>query len=404
MALFKYTEKKFATDVGRVAESIDPSLEYTYLPETREVKLTSADDDSGGPFTFFLGNIFLKVSELPRKERLPTIEAFLREVVKPKELTPDELMESLALRVRTDFEIDFRNGHVELMGHETPTSISMRRGELLVEVVSDSDESVSIAQSDNLAEIGVSEDEAVRMATAKIRRSTGDDQWEKIHDSIWISRYQDDYDFARLVAAEDFGEFPFKGNPIVFAPSHSICLATDSTDTDVLLKMTEIGNESAASHRPFCQLLWTLEDGSDWKEWRPDEASESWSVAQLQAMRETVSKYEEMKDYLERSLVEDVFVATFQAMQDDDGLTCYSVYTLDLPSYLPRTDFVAIVDPGLPKDETVIGRVDWDEFEKSLGIGTIEQVEDLNPQWYRILQKLDSGQKERLRKMARPFN
>ena len=402
--MFKYTEKKFAKDVGKVAESIDPSLEYTYLPETREVKLTSPDDDSGGPFTVFLGNIFLKVSELPRKERRPTIEAFLREVMTPTELSPDELMESLALRVRTDFEIDFRNRHIELMGHEAPPSISIRRGELLVEVVSDRDESVSIARSDDLAEIGVSEDVAVRMATAKIRRGTGDDQWEKIDDSIWISRYQDDYDFARLVAAEDFGQFPFKGKPIVFAPSHSICLATDSTDTDVLLKMTETGNEGAANHRPFCQLLWTLGEGCNWKEWRPGEASESWGVAQLQAMRETVSIYEEMKDYLERSLTEDVFVATFQAMQDDDGLTCYSVYTLDLPSYLPRTDFVAIVDPGLPEDQTVIGRVDWGEFEKSIGDGAIEQLEDLNPPWYRIMQKLDAGQKERLCQMARPLN
>ncbi|MCP4193832.1 MAG: hypothetical protein GY768_24755 [Planctomycetaceae bacterium] len=402
--MFKYTEKKFAKDVGKVAKSIDPSLEYTYLPEMREVKLTSPDDDSVGPFTVFLGNIFLKVSELPKKERLPTIEAFLREVITPTELSPDELLESLALRVRTDFEIDFRNRHIELMGHEAPPSISMRRGELLVEVVSDRDESVSIARSDDLAEIGVSEDEAVRLATAKIRRITGDDQWEKIDGSIWISRYQDDYDFARLVAAEDFGQFPFKGKPIVFVPSHSICLATDSTDTDVLLKMTETGNESAVNHRPFCQLLWTLGEDCNWMEWRPGEASESWGVAQLQAMRETISKYEEMKDYLERSLVEDVFVATFQAMQDDDGLTCYSVYTLDLPSYLPRTDFVAIVDPGLPEDQTVIGRVDWNEFEKNLGFGAIEQVEDLNPPWYRIMQKLDAAQKERLCQMVRPLN
>lgn len=402
--MFKYTEKKFAKDVGRVAESIDPSLEYVYLPETREVKLTSWDDGAGGPCTVFLGNIYLKVSEVPKKERLPTIEAFLREVLTPKELSSDELMESLALRVRTGFEIDFRNRHIKLMGHDAPPSISFRRGELLLEIVSDRDESVSIARSDDLAEIGVSEEDAIRMAVAKIRRSTDEDTWEKVDESIWMSRYQDDYDFARLVAAEDFGRFPFDGPPIVFAPSHSICLATNSTDADVLSKMTDIGNENAASHRPFCQLLWTLEGGGEWKEWQPDQTAESWEVAQLQALRETVQKYEEVKDYLERSLGEDVFVATFQGIQNDDGVTCYSVYTLDLSSYLPLTDYVVIVDPELPEDQTVVGRVDWDEFEKSLGSGAIEQVEDLNPPWYRLMQPLDASQKDRIRKLARPLN
>ena len=401
----KYTEKKCAKDIGKIAESIDPSLKHTYLPQSREVKLVSSNDDTGRPCTVFLGNIFLTVSKLPRKQRLRTIEALLREVMTPTKLSPDELMESLSLRVRTDFEIQFRIPHGEQMVREDPPPISKRRGELQLEVVFDREETIATARPDDLAEIGISEDEAVRMATAKIRRATGGNQWEKFDESIWMSRYQDDYDFARLVAAEDFGRFPFDGPPIVFAPSHSICLASNSIDTEVLLKMIEIGNKSSAKHRPFSQLLWTLEDSCDWNEWRPDESSKSWDVVQIQTKREAVSKYKIMKDYLDRSLVGDAFVATFQAVQNEDGLTCFSVYTLDVPSYLPRTDFVGIMDPGgLPEGLTVIGRVDWDEFEKSLGIGAIEQVEDLNPPWYRIMQKLDAGQKERLRQVARPIN
>ena len=402
--LFKYTEKKLARDVGKVAGLIDPSLEYSYLPETREVKLASRDENGAGPFTIFLGNIFLKFSGMPGRERLPAIEAFLREVMTPPELSPDALMESLALRLRTGFEVDFRNRQIELMGHEAPPSILSHRGELLVEVVSDRDESVSIARSDELADIGMSEDEAVRMAAARLRRCSGDDQWEKIGDSIWISSYQDDYDFARLIAAEDFGHFPFRGAPIVFAPSHSICLVTDSTDPGVLSTVTEVGNEAAANHRPFSQLFWTLGAAGHWTQWHADASSESWGIAQLQVMREKVGQYEEMKDYLERSLTEDVFVATFQAIQGDDGLACYSVYTLDLPSYLPRTDFVVIVDPELPEGQTVVGRVDWDEFESSLGDGAIEPVDGLAPPWHRIEPQLDAQQKARLCQMARPLD
>lgn len=402
--MFKYTEKKFAKDIGRVAESIDPSLSYVYLPESREVKLTSSNSDAGGPFTVFLGNIYLKVFDLSKKERLPTIEAFLAEVLTPKELSPDELMESLSLRVRTDFEIDFRNRHIELMGHDAPPSIAVRRGELLIEIVSDREESVSIARADDLTEIGVDEDEAFRMAAAKMRRGTGENQWEKVDESIWISKYQDDYDFARLVAAEDYAKYPCDGTPIVFAPSHSICLATCSADADVLTRMVEAGNESAASHRPFCQLLWTLDGEAQWKEWKPESETSSSEVARLQGLRERVKQYEESKDYLVRSLGnEDVFVATFQAVQNNDVLTCYSVYTFDLPSYLPRSDFVVIVDPELPEDRTVVGRLNWDEFADIVGSGSLERLDEMAPTWYELMQPLDANQKNQIRASARPL-
>ena len=35
-----------------------------------------------------------------------------------------------------------------------------------------------------------------------LRRAADANQWEKIDESIWMSTYQDDYDFARVVAAD----------------------------------------------------------------------------------------------------------------------------------------------------------------------------------------------------------
>ena len=402
--MFKYTEKKLAKDIGRVAEAIDSSLSYEYRPKSREVLLTSSNDDAGGPFTIFLGNIFLKVSELPRKDRISAIEAFLTDVIVPNELSPNELMESLALRVRTDFEIDLRNRNIELMGHDAPPSITVRRGDVLVEIVSDREDSVSIARSDDLEKIGVDADEAFRMAAAKIRRSTVEDQWEKVDDAIWTTKYHDDYDFARLVAAEGFGKFPFDEPPIVFAPSHAICLATGSTDSNVLTRMVDAGNACSANHRPFCQLLWTIDDDGGWIEWKPESETNSSEVAQLQALRETIKQYEECKDYLERSLGdEDVFVAKFQAVRDDHGLTCYCVYTFGVPSYLPLADYVAIVDPGLPEGQTVVGRVDWDEFAEIVGPELLQPIDNMNPAWFRLTQPLEYSQKDRLCQSAQPL-
>jgi len=297
--MFQYTEKKLAKDIGKVAFSIDSSLQWAYNPDTKEVTLSHSGDENTESYRVFLGNIFLKVSSMSKKDRLVSIESFLRDVLKPKELTPDEFMASLSLRVRTQFELEIRSHHMALMEGESPESISVSRGDLLIEVVSDRDETVSTANSDDLAEIDVTEDEAIRMATAKIRRSTDQEQWGHIEGSIWISQYQDDYDFARLVAAEDEGRFPFSTSPIVFAPSHSICLATDKSDAETLSRMVEIGNNLSVNHRPFCKLLWTLENGTQWNRWLPDETCGGYQIAAGQVISETAEMYAETKNYLE---------------------------------------------------------------------------------------------------------
>lgn len=402
--MFKYTEKKLAKDIGRVAESIDPALRYTYSPADREVRITSSKSEAFGPYTVFLGNLILKISALPRKERHPVIAAFVRELLAPKRLSPDELMNTLALRVRTDFEIKIRNRHLEIRGgHAIPTVVS-RRGELSVEIVSNQAESVSIVKPEDLAKIGVTEGEAMRIASARLRRATGESQWREIERSIWKSSYEDDFDFARLVAAEGDEKFPFAGQPIVFSPSHSICLATDSASPDVLTRMVDLGVESASNHRPFSQLLWTRGGRGEWRVWQPDRASEAWDAARLQQVRETVTRYVESKELFERLLGEETFVAGYKVIRNEHGLTSVCAYTFDVPSYIPGTEFVAIVDPGRPERESVVGRVTWQEFEQCLGPTALERVEDFEPAWFRMMSPLDDSAKDRLRQMAQSID
>ena len=134
--MFKYTYKKFARDIGKIAKSIDSSLEYAYIEGSKEVTLTPIGKVEVA-HTIFLENLFLKVSQLSKKERLISIEKFLREAMLPNTMSSEEIMESLSLRVRTDFEVDFRDRHIKLVGHKPTPSILRRHGELLVEVVSD---------------------------------------------------------------------------------------------------------------------------------------------------------------------------------------------------------------------------------------------------------------------------
>lgn len=399
--MFKYTEEKLANDIGKVAQSIDPNFSHSYEPDEREVTLTSAYENADGEFTIYLGNIFLRVSQMPRKERLGLIESLLRDLLTPKAMSANDFMASLALRVRTAFELDIRNRQSTIDGYKPLTSVSYRRGDLAVELVCDGDEMVSVTRPDDLEKFAITKDEAIRMAAAKIRRATDQDQWEQINEAVWISTYQDDYDFTRLVAAEDNLRFPFAEPPVVFAPSHSICLITNSTDADILSTMIEIGYEASVDHKLLSQQLWTLEDRLEWKEWQPDQNSEAWEIASTQAIRELSQNYDQMRHYLEQLLDENVFISNYTVVQYDDRLTSYSVYLLDVPSYLPLSDYVAINDLELPESESVIGWVRWPDFQACCG--NLVQVKDLSPPWYQLLEPMDERQKARLLELSLPL-
>ena len=400
--VFKYSEKKLAKEIQNEVKLIDPTLKCTYLPAEREVVFTKLDDGTYGPSSLFLGNIFLNVSKMPKKERIELVRSFVGDSLAPQELSADETMASLVLRTRTDFELYFRNRNLAIRGHDPSPSIAVSRGEFLVEVVADGDKTLSVPKPSDLSEIGVTEEEAFRIAVAKTRRVTDEDQWEEIEESIWVSRYQDDYDFARLVAAEEKAKYPFDGQPIVFAPSHSICLATDNENAAVLTRMIDIGNEYSATHRRFSQKLWTPRSGTDWRAWQPDVTSASTSVASLQQIRESSHIYEETQTYLQRKLGDDIFVATYNAIGNEGTYISYFTYTFDLPSYLPLTDLVALVDPGRPEDEQLVGWVTWQEFESCLS-------EDLNrssdisiPVWFQVTKGLGLNQQQCLVDLARP--
>ena len=400
--MFGYSEKKLAKEIARVAKSIDPSLLAEYISDAREVRLKSQAEDAKDPVSIYLGNLFLKLENMSKKERLNSIDAFLRDVLTPPDLSPDEVIDSFALRVRTDFDISFRNSHFTQMGHTPPSSVLYRRGDLLVEIVSDSEESVATISPEDLAELDVTQEEAIRIAGAKLRRYTDAEQWQELEESIWLSSYQDDYDVARLMAADDNVVLPINGTPIVFAPSHSVCLVTDAINAGTLARMIEIGNEAAQSHRPFSQLLWSTRDGRNWEAWQPEANTDAVDVVDLQTMRELAGQYEETKDLLERALGEDVFVASYQAMESAEGLVSYFAYTFDLPTYFPHTDFVALVDPERSGDDTVVGRVSWDEFATVLG-PEFEDVQDVTPRWVRVSAGLNSEQKKKLSELARPL-
>ena len=396
--IFKYTEKKLAKEIANIAKSIDPTLIMTYLQDSNEVKLGPEGDIN--KYTLYLGNIFKKYSALPKGDRLKSIRTYLEESLTPIELSDDQFLNTLALRVRTQYELDLRAKHFQLAGNTIQPSLRFNTGDLVIEVVSDREESLSIPSIDTITGHGASKEEAIEIASAKLRRYTDKQKWQKVDESIWISSYIDDYDVARLITTEPYDMLPFDDGLVMYAPSHSVCLITNTRTPEVLSRLIEIGDEQSTTHRHFSQNLWVFDSG--FKKWNSrDCGAELKDLVKLQSLKEMINQYQETKAYFEKSITEDIFIATFKAIQNDKGPISYCVYTFDVVSYLPKTDYVAVVDASLPEDQTVIGWLDWQDFHDLVGTDNLKTVNDTIPQWYTLLPALNNEVKNSLKKASR---
>jgi len=403
--LFGYSEKKLARDIGKIAKRLDSGLSSTYDPQSRSVDLHRVSDGEDAPYNIYLGNLYLKLKDMTRSQRSESIEAFLTEVLFPKELTADELIAALALRARTRFELELR-GNLMAIGGVPFETVAYETGDLVLELVADGDESIMSVSPDKLSDASISAEDAYKTAAATLVRATNESQWTQISEHVWASAYEDDYDFSRLVAAGSSARFPFDGAPVAFVPSHSVCLVTSNPSGPVLAEMIEIGNEAAESHRPFSQLLWAQRPDGQWAQWTTNPGEDGYAELVLQEVRERVAQYDDQQQYLESLLQdrgEDSFVASYQVYERDGELQSVATYTLNLPSYLPKTDVVALVDPDAGKNDAVLGAVAWSQFEQALGADTLKVMDGLSPPRFRLLGELTTEQLQRLQNALQPI-
>ena len=399
----KYTERKLADDIERLARKINPTYICQYNQENRETVISSQVNSNEEICRIFLGNMLLKVQALQRKERVPAIEAILCEYLTPSALSSDEFLASLSLRVRTKFEAHMRRMMFSQKYGSLPESVHVDKGELLIEIVADRAESIRSVSAEDLSSAHVTVDETVRIASASLRRATDDNQWKAIETGIWLSTYQDDYDFARIVAAENHARFPIDSHPIVFAPSHSICLVTAQMNTDTLERTIAIGNELASSHRPFSQLLWSMSPDGQWGQWCPEGESAVKHIADRQNMLERMSEYHGQQKYLQAIFGKAVFVASFMSVGKEDQLGSICVYTVDIPSCLPVTDDVALNDRALPGDESFLGKVTWSDFTDCIGTELQKVADDLMLPYFTIMKEPTPAQLDALRSRVIEF-
>ncbi len=395
--LFNYTEKKLVKELQAILARNEPDLNVEHNPDTNTVSISGGQRFGDAPMTINLANLFVKMRSLKTAERMARLEANLQELLSDHEFTTDDLIESFALRVRTLNELSIRDLYMQNLTNESLSTLMIDANELQLELVSDRPESLATVDQATLDKADITKEEAFEIARSALARATDLTQWLQVDDHIWRSSYGDDYDFARVVAAGDSLRLPSGSDAFFYAPSHSVVLMSDSQQQDVIQKMLDIGEHESQDHRPLSQNLWHFNSETQWTKWLPEPNG---SLAHLQAYRELINSYSEQKNLLDDLLKkngEDSFVASYQVYEKDGHYRSMCVYTLNVPSYLPRTEWVTIFDADLGDQGNIVGEMAWQDFVNAIGEEVMPEISNGRLERYKLLSTLSDEQEATLR-------
>jgi len=196
---------------------------------------------------------------------------------------------------------------------------------------------------------------------------------------IYLSATGDNYDASRILSPELIGQFQVQGDPVAMIPNRDNLIVAGADDASGLGAMLKMAAEALQQLRPISSVAVRF-DGEAWVPWLP-EASHPLHKQFRRLYFDTVGRdYAEQKELLDRlhaKTNKNVFVATFNVVQDPRGrLLSYAVWTESVESLLPQTDMV--VFGGLEVEPTM---VPWSRAMEE--VGHLLEPLDIYPPRYR---------------------
>lgn len=143
--------------------------------------------------------------------------------------------------------------------------------------------------------------------------------------------------------------------------------------------MADLAEKSLEEPRPICWIPHRLR-GDTWEEWMPPTDSPVFDRFRVLRLRHWSGDYAEQQDLLNRindRTGTDEFVASFTVAEKDGHVLSYSVWTKDVPTWLPETEFVGFVR----SESEVVGMVPWDRVRAT--VGSLMKLTDHYPvRWF----------------------
>lgn len=399
-----YSVDDLASEFLQALKNEFPNDIYVYDKDAKMIELSSDkstnDSDKSG-LKITLDNFYNKLKTENEETRQDYLIRFLTQFKDGTPDTPETFKAQLYYRVRTQEEMANRTLYMNGMGAENYKPLVTEIGDLRLEFVLDREDTLSVPTADDFETQSISPSEATKITQENMARVTTDMMWQS-EDGFWISPFQDDYDGARVVSLHPKGKLPISGDPILFMPSHAVCLITDKVDAAVFLRMVEMGDRLAENHRPLSARFWTFGAGG-WSPLRVATDHPAYQLIHHQSVLDNLSAYGEQKRCLDEKYEKDgidIFVANYSALQNDKGdVLSYAVLSLGVDTLLPKTDNVVIFDPDAPKKKQASEMIEWDQFISIIGTKNLVEAEGHYPMRYDFIGRLKDADFAHIRKV-----
>jgi len=230
---------------------------------------------------------------------------------------------------------------------------------------------------------GVTAAEAYDDAVANLRAASHE-PFRQVAAGVHRGPWTDSYASSRMLLVDVVAGLTVRGDPVAMVPNRDVLVVTGSDDIVGLGIIADFVAEALEGPRQISGKPFRLCNGT-WQVFPPPS-----SLARRYAVLEhnvSAGLYTTQKELLDRSFRRqgvDVFVADYiVAVKDDTGeVISYCAWTKGCLALLPRTERIALVDPGRPPDDQIVGTFPWEQVEAVVGPWAPES--DLDPPRYRI--------------------
>lgn len=362
---FSYNKRKFAHDLQSALKSNGVLGQTTYERSHDRIRL--GDNDY-----IYLNTIFAETVVLGAKERQERVMVLAAMFAKPREPQIwEEAAKSILPKVRTRFALAVRD---MLPQDNTKFSQSGRDylqlcEDLCVEFVIDTEESMHSTNNNQFECWGITIEDVKRQAMANFHRINAQG-FEQMQPGLWMSQCRDNYDDTRILFTDKILELNSFGTIVAFIPNRDLLVLADSTvdsamDAAVKIAEKEFEHPRFVTLRPFQ----VTEAGIALFFPQPNAAYAH--AINLLHIKASMQDYNEQKQLLEdrfQKTGEDVFVATFKAIETDAGdIYSYSTWSESVPTFLPRTDYIVFVKEAGGRPAINLGMVKWEEVTAICG-------------------------------------
>jgi hypothetical protein len=220
---------------------------------------------------------------------------------------------------------------------------------LVVPLSYDTESSILQVNQSNFNRWEVGFDQALKASKDNLREKTDPSLFDEIAPGVYLGKWADSYDSARLLLTDLIYRLPLEGEPVAFVPNRNQLWVTGRLNRGGLKTMLEKGQPAHFAPYAVSPNLYVLRDGG-WNAYVPEDSSVLDVWLDIKRRRETLD-YNQQKESLDKVHLKaniDIFVANYLVFKRKDSSE-YSacVWSKGVDSLLPETETIFfLTDPA----------------------------------------------------------